>query len=383
MFFSRSFTCPLWPPFSGVYESTSMFQDHPLHSWFQITVKLLIIIPAFFGSPILHSVFFKETLQILTVPTCTTRGPSAATKLPWCLQRAQTCLADLVLSHHTLGSVRPIIEAWISPSKDYRSVELLKSVDEGFDHQWGRTDEDPKPLSWPEIHRCWGKELEPSWTMLPIHTWTKWRFHKPANALGLLFSGIDSTQKKHNNLHCFPCLFLLFAELLCFGGPVRMWWFWRSATKTSHPMWYPPANQHIPPMEEENMGKTSSQLPSQNPLGPPYKDVSWLQIPSLDVQRPALCPPVFASSFQAKHRKWGISFGDLAENRNWHFCIVFFLSVGSRVSDDIKRHKHGEIVHGQPIHGTKLFLPLVDLRASAQKTSRCLVFQDLADIDCI
>lgn len=184
MFFSRSFTCPLWPPFSGVYESTSMFQDHPLHSWFQITVKLLIIIPAFFGSPILHSVFFKETLQILTVPTCTTRGPSAATKLPWCLQRAQTCLADLVLSHHTLGSVRPIIEAWISPSKDYRSVELLKSVDEGFDHQWGRTDEDPKPLSWPEIHRCWGKELEPSWTMLPIHTWTKWRFHKPANALG-------------------------------------------------------------------------------------------------------------------------------------------------------------------------------------------------------
>ena len=162
--------------------------------------------------------FFKETLQILAVPTCTTRGPSAATKLPWCLQRAQTCLADLVLSHHTLGSVRPIIEAWISPSKDYRSVELLKSVDEGFDHQWGRTDEDPKPLSWPEIHRCWGKELEPSWTMLPIHTWTKWRFHKPANALGSFVFWDWFHPKKTQQPPLFSLSFPPFCWIVLFWG---------------------------------------------------------------------------------------------------------------------------------------------------------------------
>ena len=72
---------------------------------------------------------------------------------------------------------------------------------------------------------------------------------------GLLLSGIDSTQEKHNNLHCFPCLFLLFAELFCFGGPVRMWWFWRSATKNISPNVIPSCEPTYPTYGRRKHGK--------------------------------------------------------------------------------------------------------------------------------
>ena len=100
---------------------------------------------------------------------------------------------------------RSSLQAWISPSKDYRSVELLKSVDEGFDHQWGRTDEDPKPLSWPEIHRGWGKEL-------PSLDYYRWGNHT-------LFSHLRFDLLQNDFLECLR-------DLSSIWGPKRLWITW-------------------------------------------------------------------------------------------------------------------------------------------------------------
>ena len=61
-------------------------------------------------------------------------------------------------------------------------------------------------------------KLEPSWTMLPIHTWTKWWFHKPANALGSFVFWDWFHPKKTQQPPLFSLSFPPFCWIVLFWG---------------------------------------------------------------------------------------------------------------------------------------------------------------------